>query len=309
MRAEAKVVRHDNDALAQKFHLPVYVWSDSKLRPKAMVLAVHGLSMHGTVFDATARHLAAQHFLVAAIDLRGYGKWYQRDAHSKASYRASEQDLVAVAAAMREGHPGIPLFLIGESLGGTVAVRVAARHSELVDGLVLSAPALRYHQHLGIGTVGKVALLATNPTRKIDLSNYINTYFSNEERVTKEALADPLMRKRLGIGELISSCRFMSGSAQCISEIPVDMPVLMMQGKQDRMVKAESIELLEKKLKSSKRTVRWFPERGHILLETAHVHPETLEAVSSWLEMNCTMRTSRTTASAAEVAIVHADGT
>jgi acylglycerol lipase len=295
MPAAGKVVRQDHALGATTAQVPVYLWQDTRVRPQAMVLAIHGLTMHGKVFDATARHLASQRMLVAAPDLRGYGAWYAKDSKCKAKYATVEQDLVQVARSLRESHPGVPLFVAGESLGGTVAVRLAGQHPELVDGLILSAPALRYRGHVNVRTVAKLALLAVNPTRRLDTSDYIR-YFSNDSRITEEVHNDPLRRKRMGLGELIASCLYMSGSAQFVDSIPVDMPVLVMQGQEDQMIKRTAVELLERKLKSSKRTIHWLPQRGHILLETAHVDKETLDTLSGWLRANCAMRTSRTTA-------------
>jgi alpha-beta hydrolase superfamily lysophospholipase len=289
---QAKVVRRDQSAVAQRTQVPVYVWADQSTRPKAMVLAIHGLAMHGTMFDTVGRHLAAQKILVAAPDLRGYGQWFEHDENCKAEYHGSEQDLARVARELRNIYPGIPLFVAGESLGGTVAVRLAAKHPELVDGLILSAPALKHHHRVGPRTFVQFALLAINPARKIDVSNYIQAYFSDETKISQEGLADPLVKKRMSLGELYSSCRFMSSAVDCVEAIPVDMPVLIMQGKKDRMVKASSVKLLEKKLKSGNRTVCWFAERGHILLETKHAHKETLDTVSTWVSENCAMRTA-----------------
>jgi acylglycerol lipase len=295
--AQAKVILEPKDTLSVKANVPVYVWHDTRVRPKALVLAIHGLTMHGKVFEATARYLASQKFLVAAPDLRGYGSWYEKDSHCKTDYATVEKDLVEVAGALRKANPGVPLFVAGESLGGTAALRLAAHHPELVDGMILSAPALRYRSHFGVRGVVQIAMLATNPTRRIDTTPYVQ-YFSNDERIQEEELTDPLRKKRMGLGELISSCRFMSNSIGCVDDVPVDMPVLIMQGSDDKMVKPDSIALLEKKLKSEHRTVRWFPKHGHILLETAHVDKETLDTVSAWLKDNCEMRTSRTTAMA-----------
>lgn len=288
--AWAKVVQKDNDVVAVKSQLPVYVWHDTRVKPKAVVLAIHGLTMHGKVFDVTARHLAAEKFLVAAPDLRGYGSWVKKDARCTTEYGAAEKDLVEVAKALREAYPGIPLFVAGESLGGTAALRLAAHHAELVDGMILSAPALRYRSHFGLRGVLQVAMLATNPRRRIDTSKYVR-YFSNDQVIREEELADPLRKNRMGLGELISSCVYMSNSARCVDEVPDDMPVLIMQGERDEMVKRQAVELLEKKLRTSKRSVCWLEGKGHILLETAHVDKKTLSTVTSWLRANCKMRT------------------
>ncbi len=296
--AFAEVNRIDQGQISIELNLPVYEWKDSNSKPKAIVMAIHGLTMHGTVYDTWARKLAAEHIVVAAPDLRGYGQWYASGELKSVQYKESEKDLVALAQSLRSRYRGIPLFVAGESLGGTMAVRLAAQHPELVDGLILSAPALRHYHRIPLATLADLCKVVVNPAHKVDISAYLKHYFSDDPEVSAEGIADPLIRKNLNVREIVSSCNEMDGSADFISAIPADMPVLILQGEKDQMVKLESVGLLESKLRTKNQTVCWFPERGHILLETAYVRPETVDAVDSWIAHNCTMRTVDTTVTA-----------
>lgn len=290
--AFAEVTRQDNGNIAKELQTPVYFWQDNSHKPTAIVLAIHGLALHGTVFDSMARHLAARHMIVAAPDLRGYGKWCQRDKPKNAEYKESEVDLLALAKKLRARYRNLPLFVAGESLGASLAIKMAAKHPDIIDGLILSAPAVRHQHHVPLRTIADATRVLTNPTYKVDVSGFIRYYYSEDPAVNTEELNDPLIRKNMSLGELLASCRVISSAAYCIDQIPANMPILIMQGKKDRMVKLSSVDELEHKLKSTNQTVRWFPERGHILLETAHVGPDTLEAVTSWLETHCVMRTA-----------------
>jgi acylglycerol lipase len=283
-------MRIDDGKLARSLRLPVCEWQCTG-QPRAIVLAIHGLTMHGTVYDAWARQLAAQQIMVAAPDLRGYGQWCDRDNGKSVDYQDSEKDLVALAQALRAQHPRVPLFLAGESLGGAMAVRIAGSHSDLVDGLILSAPALKHYHQIPLSTLADGVFILANPAHKVNISGYIKHYFSDDPAITKEAIADPLIRKHLNVAEIVSSCRIMGSSAEFIKSIPADMPILVIQGEKDRMVKPESVLLLQRDLKTKKQTVCWLPERGHILLETAHLKSETVETINCWLKNNCVMRT------------------
>src|SRR5262249_48495567 len=128
--------------------LPVYQWQDDERAPKAVVLAIHGLTMHGTVFDTCARKLASDGIVVVALDLRGYGDWYKGTRKSRINYLQSEKDVYALTAAVRQRYKGLPVFLAGESLGGSMAIRLAAKNPGLVDGLVLASPAIKLHVSL-----------------------------------------------------------------------------------------------------------------------------------------------------------------
>jgi acylglycerol lipase len=285
------VVRTDNETLSKHLNVPVYQWCHSTHKPKIMVLAIHGMTMHGAVYDTWARKLAAQNIMVAAPDLRGYGAWYASGNIKSVNYKDSEQDLVALAQELRQRHQGIPLFVAGESLGATLALRLAARHPDLVDGLILSSPAIRHCHQIPLKTIADGVRVFANPCHKVDLSDYIKHYFSENPAIAAEQIADPLVRKNLNLAEIVSSCRVMNSSADAISTIPSDMPVLVLQGKKDRMVKLQSVDMLEKRLQSNKRTVCWFPQRGHILLETAHISAETVNRINEWLAENGVMRT------------------
>jgi esterase/lipase len=62
------------------------------------------------------------------------------------------------------------------------------------------------------------------------------------------------------------------------------MPVLVIQGSKDRMVCSNAVMLLLQKMHSQDQTVRWFSDRGHLLLETSYVRPETLDTLNDWLD-------------------------
>jgi hypothetical protein len=50
------------------------------------------------------------------------------------------------------------------------------------------------------------------------------------------------------------------------------------------VVKSNAVVQLLNNLKSKDQTVRWFKNRGHVLLETAYIRPDTLTIVTGWLK-------------------------
>jgi alpha-beta hydrolase superfamily lysophospholipase len=286
----ADIVRQDGGPIARQLHTPVYVWQDTVRTPRGIVVAIHGLAMHGTNYDTWARSLADDGFVVAAPDLRGYGKWLKTKTTAIA-YTESERDLGQLAATLRQRYPHIPLFLAGESLGGTIALRVAARHPDIVDGLILSAPALKHRHHLQWKTIADAAIALADPAHEVDVSPYIKNYYSDNPSICSEEINDPLVRKNLPLTDIMASCRMIADTAALCDAIPPDMPILVMQGQNDRMIKKQSISMLEHHLRSHHASVRVLPNHGHILLETAYVSPEAIATVKDWLNENCHMRT------------------
>ncbi len=119
LSAIAETSRQDDGPIASALNTPVYVWQDAEKEPQAIVLIIHGLAMHGKVFDSCARHLALRGMIVAAPDLRGCGKWYHNRKSATFDFRESEDDIVALAKKLKETYRALPLFLAGESLGGS----------------------------------------------------------------------------------------------------------------------------------------------------------------------------------------------
>lgn len=123
---------------------------------RALVLLVHGLGEHEGRYGPLKRHLAAQGLAVAAYDQCGHG----RSGGSRGALPAADAllaDLGAVVAdlATQASAAGLPLVILGHSMGGLVAARYVAEGLNPqpapfwrpVHALVLSSPALALDMH------------------------------------------------------------------------------------------------------------------------------------------------------------------
>lgn len=289
------VLYQEDGAIADQLNMPTYQWSSPAIPAKGIVIAMHGLAMHGRSYDLLGRTLAAEGFLVYATDLRGYGRCVDnpreckiRDCKHKIDYEKSYEDLTRLARTVRSAYPGLPVFGVGESLGGAMAIRLAARNPELVDGLILSAPAVKRHAFIDPYLIVNAGLFITNPRAQLDLMPFVRRYCSDDPRVIEEKENDPLLRRRLSAYELLQATTEIRRTLSYVSKIPSDTPVLVIQGGGDKVLRADAVMTLLSKLHSQDQTVKWFTERGHILLETGYVKPDTMETVVSWLNSHAT---------------------
>ena len=254
---------------------------------------MHGLVMHGRAYDSLARSLAQQGFIVVATDMRGYGRCGQDcdhafcekpDCRQKIDYEKSYRDLLKLSEQMKGKYPGMPVIGLGESLGAAMAIRLSSEHSGLFDGLILSSPAIKHHTFVHPRNVATTGIVIANPRAQLDLMPYMKRFASDDPRIISELENDPLVRKHLSIYELLQSSGAVRKTMSYVRGILPSVPVLVIQGSADRCVKANAVVLLLSHLRSSDQTVKWFHQRGHILLETAYIKPDTMDAVVSWLK-------------------------
>jgi len=115
---------------------------DPATPPKAVLLALHGFNDHsGNFLTDSIAGLTGGGMLVYAYDQRGFGRAPHRGYWAGGETMAA--DAVAAARLLRQHHPDLPLYLLGESMGAAVAILAGtSRTPPPVDGYVLLAPAL-----------------------------------------------------------------------------------------------------------------------------------------------------------------------
>ncbi|MBI2978306.1 MAG: alpha/beta fold hydrolase, partial [Rhodospirillales bacterium] len=121
--------------------LPVKSWLPDNNPPKAVVIALHGFNDYSNFFVAPALYLMNAGVAAYAYDQRGFGAG--PDAGLWPGTEALVADARAFAKVIRARHPGMPLYLLGSSMGGAVIMVAEASPEPLaVDGVILVAPAV-----------------------------------------------------------------------------------------------------------------------------------------------------------------------
>ena len=166
--------------------------------PRAQVLLVHGLGEHAGRYAPLAAELHGWGFAVRAYDQRGHG--LSGGARGGLPHdTALLDDLAAVIDATRRmqqrGQPGLPLILLGHSLGGLVAGRFVSLQLRPVDALVMSSPAL----DPGLSTFQKVlvaSLPAIAPNMRVN-NGLDPRFLSHDPAVVAAYRADPLVHPKI----------------------------------------------------------------------------------------------------------------
>jgi len=138
--------------------LPMTVWRTAAA-PRAVIIALHGFTDYSNAFALPASGWAAQGIQTYAYDQRGFGRGPNRGRW------AGNEALVADAgdafALLRARHRDTPIYVLGESMGGAVAMIAASTGAfDSAQGVILVAPAVRGSEALGSFATGTLRTLA-----------------------------------------------------------------------------------------------------------------------------------------------------
>ena len=126
--------------------LHVCVWE--REAPWCLVQLIHGMSEHIRRYDAFARYLNQQGIFVAGCDNASHGQ--SRNPEDPWGYFGETdgwahllEDVDQVRRLLQQAHPGVPLVVMGHSMGSFLARAYAARYGQGVDGFIFMGTAGR----------------------------------------------------------------------------------------------------------------------------------------------------------------------
>ncbi len=145
--------------------------------PRAVVQVLHGMAEHSARYTRLAEALTGAGFAVYAHDHRGHGRTGGDDDHGYLADEGGWPWLVRDARSVTElatgEHPGLPVFLVGHSMGSVVAREYVIGGSDDLAGLVLSG-SLADPGVLGLAGIG-VARLEARLRGRRHTSGLLNT--------------------------------------------------------------------------------------------------------------------------------------
>ena len=125
---------------AQNVELHVRLWAAQAA--KGVVLAIHTFAWNSACFAELAKTLKPRHFSVIAYDLQGHGcsgsnEMTRGDLRRFEHFLADAEKLIHFT---KQTYPELPLFVLGDGFGATLALHVALRSDRQIQGLVLCGP-------------------------------------------------------------------------------------------------------------------------------------------------------------------------
>lgn len=220
--------------------LPVRHWDAD--HPRAVIIALHGMSDYSNAFAMPGPWWAERGITTIAYDQRSFGQspnpgvWPGSD--------ALRRDLDDIVDAVRAKYPNVPVYGLGESMGGSVVLSaLATDHPPHVDGVILVAPAVWSRNDMPALYRGALWLTArTLPGIKLS-GRGLNIWASDNIPMLRALAHDPLFQHETRADSVYGLVNLMDEARQAPDRLgPNPPPILIVYGAKDQIIPAAPTE-------------------------------------------------------------------
>ncbi len=264
--------------------LPLRRWLPNPRPPRGVFLGLHGFNDYSKAYEVPGEALAARGFAVYAYDQRGFGEAPHRGLWPGTDILI--RDVTDLAGLLRKRYPGIPLYLIGESMGGAILMAAAASSEPLsYDALILSSPAVWSRDTMPFYQTWTLWLaIRTVPSMTVSGSGYKVQASDNIEMLIGLG-RDPLFIKETRVDALYGLTNLMDQAYESAERLPG--PALLLYGERDQIVpKTPTLDVwrrLPKNGKAQGQRIALYENGWHMLLRDLS-GDLVLEDILAWIE-------------------------
>lgn len=236
----------------------------AKLPQRVQIVAIHGIQSHAGWYEGSCRALANAGCGVKFLDRRGSGE-NQNQRGDSPGYRRLVDDLAELIQLSRSQTPsGVPVHLLAISWGGKLAVALAERHPNLIDGLVLITPGFFPRVAPPLGEKLRIVWARLiRPTRLFPIPLNDPELFTKDPHWLGYLRNDALALHQATARFLISSVH-LDRQLQRAARF-VRMPTLLFLAGEDRIIDNVRTRRFVESFPSADRQVIEFPGRAHTL--------------------------------------------
>jgi acylglycerol lipase len=262
-----------DDALVARdgVRLPLRHWEaegQNSGKPRAVIVGLHGMSDYSNAFDPAGKVWAKMGITTLAYDQRGFGRSDHPGIWAGADVMRTDLDDAVTAARTR--YPGVPVFALGESMGGAVVLTaLASPEPPAVDGAILVAPAvwsrgdmpLLYRTALFMGAHLLPGMILSNNAAK----SVVRVVPSDNVPMMIALGKDPLFQKKTRTDTLFGLVNLMDEARTAPQNIKAPPPILFLYGANDQVIPAKPTQAVIAAL-GERATVKRYEHGWHMLL-------------------------------------------
>jgi lysophospholipase len=252
--------------------------------PRAALVIAHGFGEHSARYGHVGAKLADAGYAVYALDHRGHGRSQGNRAMLDQWERVLD-DLGVLIGKARERDPAAPVFLLGHSMGGAIALSYALRHQDQLAGLALSGAVSAMEVASPVLRIAARVLSRVAPglgVYKVD-----SALVSRDPQVVRAYDADPLVHH--GKMPARTAAELAAAVDAFDAGLPsLTLPLLLMHGTADEIVPAGGTKMVAERAGSADKTLKLYHGLYHEILN----EPEQGDVIRDLLEwLNAHVRT------------------
>lgn len=249
----------------------------------AHFVIVHGLGEHSGRYVNVVERLLPRDISIWIPDLRGHGKSEGKRGHVL-NFVQYLMDLRSMIELARDGmNDQGKLFLLGHSMGGLIALYFAQQFTEMIDGVLVSSPALG--MVIEVPAWKKIlGSIMSSIWPGLTMGNELDaTKISHDQNVVSAYVNDPFVHDRVSTRFFTELMAAMEAVNQQVSSI--QNPILMQVAGDDHLVSARAAVHFFEKLKVPDKTLHVYEGLYHeIYNEPAAQREQVLKDLEDWLE-------------------------
>ncbi len=269
----------DHILAADGVRLPLQIWRPDDA-PAAVLVGLHGFGDYAAGFDRAATWWAERGILTYAYDQRGFGRTATRGLWP--GTEALVGDLNTAVRLVRARHPGLPVYAIGVSMGGSVILAaLGSGHPLPVDGAILSAPGIAGAKDDNRLQRGGLWLAAHVMPWATVTGEHVRTHPSDNIEMLRGLRRDPVVMKKARVDAVYGMILL---ADDAFAAAPwASRPLLVLYGQKEDIVRRGGREAL---LSALPRDGPWrlaeYPDGYHLLLRDLEAELVFAD-VLSWL--------------------------
>lgn len=256
-------------------------WTPVDQRPKGLVYIAHGLGEYlWDGYAAAAGAHADNGFLVFGNDHIGHG----RSSGERVQIRDFSDHVdcsMAVIRAVMEANPGTPVFIVGQGMGGLIAVHAMLRNPKTFSGAILTNPLLEVHPDFFNGYMFTVIKFMHKLAPDFRLGSVKPAELTSNRSWVRRIRADPLIFKGgLKSQHMYETIAALDRAQQRLGKLAV--PVLIQHGKRDRISSIKGSRLIERRAKDATLSV-YKGAKHNLFVEKDAIFEKVVEEQKRWL--------------------------
>jgi alpha-beta hydrolase superfamily lysophospholipase len=247
--------------------------------PKAIIVGLHGMNDYSNAFAMPGPWWAAHGITTYAYDQRSFGRSPQPGIWAGGD--AMRRDLDDFVVSVRARHPGLPVFVLGESMGGAVAMTAfASSKPPKADGLILISPAVWSRDDMPLLYRGAL-WVAAHVARAWSLSGSgLKIMASDNIEMLRANGRDPLFQKTARADAVYGLVNLMDNAYRAAPHLTSE-PLMFLYGGNDQVIPAEPTKTVVGEL-GANATVKNYPKGYHMLLRDLDHEPRWAD-VADWI--------------------------